>query len=906
MKQLMFKFSMLGLFLMLSLGVYAQRNVEGLVVDSKTMEPLVGAAVVLDGTTDGTITNYDGYFLLSVPSQKVTLVVKYVGYKNFAIELKEGSQKTLGKLLLEQDEIGIGEVSVTATIGVNRKTPVAMSTISLRLIEEKLGTQEFPEILKSTPGVYATKSGGGYGDSKINMRGFQSANVAVMVNGVPMNDMEWGGVYWSNWAGLSDVTRSLQTQRGLGASKVSAPSVGGSINVVTKASEAKKGGVVSYDLGNNGFNKVLFSISSGKTKNDWAFTLLGAKTWGDGYIQGTDFEGYNYFANISKKINDEHQLSFTIFGAPQSHAQRSSYDGLTIKGWQEVKKYMNGDSPYKYNPTYGFGLNGQRKNSNYNVYHKPQISLNHLWQVNEKSSLSTVAYVSIGRGYGYSGQGATSTYSGYWYGASNGVLSTTFRNADGTFAYDQIYDLNATSENGSLMAMSKSVNYHNWYGLVSTFNTNIASKFDVYGGIDLRYYKGIHTKELNDLYGGDYYIDRYRQNVSSINNSKAGTDEFANEKLQIGDIVYRDYDGFVLQEGGFGQVEYNEGRLSAFVAGSLSNTTYWRYDRFYYDEEHAKSKTVSFIGYTAKGGANFNIDQYHNVFANVGYISRAPFFSGGAFLSSTVSNAINPDAVNEKIFSVEVGYGFKSEFVNVTLNAYSTAWMDKTMTRSLDIIDGATNEIVDRANLNMQGVDALHNGIELEFESHPLTWLDLTGMLSIGDWNWNSNSKGYFYNEAGQPLADKNGTLASAIGADDHSSMQLNLKGVPVGGSAQTTAAIGAKFRVMKDLKIGIDYTFYARNYADWSFNSSDLIMNGERTYETSWKIPSAGVGDVFASYSFPFGKTWATISGNVNNVLNQVYIADAFDGGDHTWQSANRVFYGFGRTCNIRLKIKF
>ena len=104
-----------------------------------------------------------------------------------------------------------------------------------------------------------------------------------------------------------------------------------------------------------------------------------------------------------------------------------------------------------------------------------------------------------------------------WYGASNGVLSTTFRNADGTFAYDQIYDLNATSENGSLMAMSKSVNYHNWYGLVSTFNTNIASKFDVYGGIDLRYYKGIHTKELNDLYGGDYYIDRYRQNVSSIN-----------------------------------------------------------------------------------------------------------------------------------------------------------------------------------------------------------------------------------------------------------------------------------------------------------------------------------------------------------------------------------------------------
>jgi outer membrane cobalamin receptor len=882
---------------------FAQRVVNGKVVDNETNDPLIGVAIGVEGTSLGTTTDTEGNFTLSLDDENVTLLFKYIGYKDFKLNVK--SKNNLGVISLSPEAFGLGEIAVVASVGIARKTPVAMTTISPRFIEEKLGTQEFPEILKSTPGVYATKNGGGYGDSKINMRGFQSANVAVMINGVPMNDMEWGGLYWSNWAGLSDVTRSMQTQRGLGASKVSAPSVGGSINIITNTIEAKKGGNISYGVGNDGYNKILFNVSTGLNENGWAMTILGAKTWGDGYIQGTEFEGYNYFINIAKKINDKHQISFTAFGAPQWHNQRSSYDGLTVAGWQEVKNYMDGDSPYKYNATYGFGLNGERKTSAYNVYHKPQISMNHLWQINEKSSLSTAIYTSIGRGYGYSGQGNTSTYSSSWYGSSNGVLSTTYRNNDGTFAYDQIYELNATSDAGSLMAMSKSLNKHDWYGLLSTYTTKIGADIDLYGGVDFRYYKGTHTNELVDLYGGDYYTDRYRQNVSESNNSLAGTDDFNYEKLQVGDVVYRDYDGFVLQEGGFSQVEYNRGKLSTFAAASLSNTTYWRYDRFYYDADNAKSETVSFIGYTVKGGANYNLTDQHNVFANVGYISRAPFFSGGAFLSSTVSNAVNPNAVNEKIFSAEVGYGFKSPIFDAKVNAYYTKWMDKTMTKSIDIADD-DGSVTDRATLNMQGVDALHQGVELEMEAHPFSWMDLTGMVSLGDWQWDSNSTGYFYNEGGQPISDSDGTVASGIGADDHASMTLNLKGVKVGGSAQTTAAVGTRIKFSKDLRMGIDYNFFDRNYADWSFSSSDLIMNGSKTYSTTWKIPSSGTVDMNASYSFPFGKNRAVISTNVENVLDQEYIADAYDGGDSSWSSAYRVFYGFGRTYSVRLKVNF
>ena len=669
--------------LLCSAYTLSQNVVKGYVRDAETDEPLVGVSVQIEGTLSGTQTGLNGEYSLQVEGNK-TLIFSYVGYET---RLIEASDATVADVKLKSTTIELKDVTVTSQIAIQRKTPVAVSNISFETIEEKLGNAEFPEVLKSTPGVYATKSGGGYGDSKINMRGFKSENIAVMVNGVPVNDMEWGGVYWSNWAGLSDVTRTMQTQRGLGASKVSSPSVGGSINIITKAHEAKKGGSAQYTIGNDGYNKLLFNISSGMLNGGWAFTVLGSRTWGNGYIQGTGFEGWNYFLNISKIINDDHTLSFTVFGAPQAHYQRNSNDQLTIAEWQRVGSYMNGDSPYKYNPTYGFGLHGQRKAASFNQYHKPQLSLNWNWDLGQKSSLSTVVYASIGRGNGYSGQGGYNlpdaatkyTYSN-WYGASNGLVNNTFRNDDGTFAYNKIEEINANSSTGSLLAMSKSKNFHNWVGLISTYTTPFSKNIDFYGGIDFRYYKGVHTNELIDLYGGKYFIDEAsRKNVKATNNAAAADPNWKMQKLGVGDVVYRDYDGFVMQEGAFAQVEgsFLEKNLNAFVAGSVSNTSYWRYDRFYYDAEHARSKTLNFLGYTVKGGLNYNFATYHNVFVNTGYISRAPYFSGGAFLQSTTSNEINAKAVNENIFSLELGYGFRWRYLQATINGYFTKWMNK-------------------------------------------------------------------------------------------------------------------------------------------------------------------------------------------------------------------------------------
>ena len=895
-------FLLVALLSVFSTAAWAQITVTGQLVDAETSEPLVGAAVLVEGTSQGVVTDIDGKFSQNV-TQNATLVFKYVGYKDLKKKISQkGASVDLGIVQMKADAVALNDVVITSQ-ATARKTPVALSTIAPAYIEERIGTADFPQVLKSTPGVYVSREGGGFGDSKVNIRGFKSENVAVLVNGAPMNDMEWGGVYWSNWAGLTDVASNVQSQRGLGASKVSTPSVGGSINIVTKATDAKKGGFASYGIGNDGYNKVVFSVSTGLTKDGWAFTLLGGKTWGDGYVQGTEFEGYNYFASLAKRIGDNHQISLTAFGAPQWHNQRSSYDGLTIQGWQEVQKYMEPGEQYRYNPTYGFGKNGERKTSARNKYHKPQIQLNHSWQIDYKSSLNTMLYLSIGDGYGYSGQG-TSAYSSAWYGSSNGILNTTFRNADGTFAYDQIQEMNEQSQSGSQMVMSVSKNQHKWYGLLSTYSRELNDQINFYAGIDGRYYIGTHTNEIIDLYNGEYYIDRYRANVKAANYAGAGTAEFKNQKLSVGDVVYRDYDGHVLQGGVFGQVEYDNDKLTAFLSASANETSQWRYDRFYYDKAHAESEKINKFGFTAKGGANYNLTENHNVFANVGYISRAPYFSGGAFLSSTVSNAVNEDAVNEKVFSVEVGYGFRSRFFTANLNAYHTEWKDKTMAKSYEYTDASGN--IDRATVNMQGVNSIHEGIEFDFVAKPMKWINVTGFFSIGDWRWTNNPVGYFYNSGGQPMADAKGTIASGILADDHAKMVLKQKGVKEGGSAQTTAGLGVNLYPLQGLRLSFDWNFYGRNYADFDVTSSDISINGEKVYETPWRIPSYSTFDFGGSYTFKIAGLKTTLSGNIENIFDQEYINRAYDGSDHTWKTAYRVFYGFGRNMSLRLKVNF
>ena len=842
-------FTILLLFVLtgFSYQSFAQKTITG-TVSSDSESGIPGVTVLVKNTSLGTITDLEGKYSIEVPEGSDFLTFSYVGMQTQEVKIS-GSVINV-KLVSENEDIA--EILVVAQFAQDRKTPVAFTTIKPEIIEEKLGTQEFPEILKASPSVYATKTGGGRGDGRINMRGFDGNNIGVLINGVPVNDMEWGKVYWSNWAGLSDVTRTMQVQRGLGYSKLALSSVGGTINIITKTTDAKKGGSVYYGVGNDNFSKKSFTFSTGLTEKGWAISASGSMTSGDGYALGTNFAGYSYFLNISKRLTDKQTLSLTGFGAPQWHNQR---------GMHLIEEYRNSPDGIKHNANTGF-RNGEVYNGAYafNSYHKPQISLNHSWEINNITHLSTAIYTSIGRGYGRRMAGTNTPALSIGY-PSGVVGESVYTTGDNFLDFDRVIAENDTAVNGSSLVMSLGYNSHDWYGVVSSLNSKVGD-VNVTGGVDARYYKGYHYYEIDDLMGADFFV------YDDGNPNRDVT-----TPLYKGDRYGKNYFGEIMWAGGFLQGEYTGETFSGFLSASVSESMYRRTDPMHYLIGEDKTDWQNFLGYSGKGGINYNINMNHNIFFNSGYFSKAPFFTY-VFISN---NELNPEPQHEKVFSNELGYGYKSKSFKADLTVYRTMWINKSYSKR---ISGTEN------TFNLVGLDALHQGVELELKYNPTKKIEVRGMVSVGDWRWNNDAKA---NEI-----DPYGTLVKT--------WDIYSKGIHVGDAAQTTAAFGFDAEILPKFKIGMDYNYYDRLYANFGIEGRTVASDAGID---SWLMPNYHLLDFNAKYRFKIAKLSTTLFAKVNNVLDTEYLSESKDGTSHSFEDAS-VYYGFGRTWSLGLKIRF
>ncbi len=210
-------------------GLFAQ-SISGVVGGEN---PLQGANVVVVGTELGSVSNGEGSYLIKdVPAGTYDITASFIGYSSKTISVVVGEDDAVVDFTLKVDAVSMSALEVLAS-RADETTPVAYTTINKAEMEVRLGSQDIPMILNTTPSVYATGQGGGAGDARINVRGFNQRNVAVMINGVPQNDMENGWVYWSNWDGVGDATSSIQMQRGLSAVNLATPSIGGTMNIIT-------------------------------------------------------------------------------------------------------------------------------------------------------------------------------------------------------------------------------------------------------------------------------------------------------------------------------------------------------------------------------------------------------------------------------------------------------------------------------------------------------------------------------------------------------------------------------------------------------------------------------------------------------------------------------------------------
>lgn len=850
------------LFLLIaSIGYsFAQGTVTGKVIDANTKEGLPGAPVGIKGSTNGTTTGLDGTFKLSIPSGTSTLVISYIGY--VTKEIQVSGSKNLGSIGLNSSSSALNEVVITANPSqvIDRKTPIAVSTVNQTHIEEVGAGAEFPELVKSTPGVMVSRTGGGYGDSRISIRGFSSNNVALLINGIPVNDVESGKIYWNDWSGLADVTKTMQVQRGLGASTVAAPSLGGTIGINTYTTETVEGGSIAQSIGSYNSFKTALSYSTGLSKKGWASSILLSRSTGDGNAEGLYYTGYNYFFNLSKVLTPSQTLSFTVMGATQSHGQRYTYNTIDV--------YKNSPQGVRYNSDYGY-QDGQLKSAEVNFYNKPLFALNHDWKINEKSSLATVAYATYGKGAAKYLTGAYSVTPG----APNEVPRTG--GAYSPINFDAIVDANVADPSGKASSyIQNTANDHQQYGVLSSYKTKLSDHIDLLAGLDLRYYEGSHYYQVADLLGANYII-----NTSDVNNP--------NQIVGVNGKFNRNYKFNIASQGIYLQSEYEKDALTAFVALAVNNTSNQRVDYFNYlnTDPNRKSGHVNFLGYQTKGGANYNLDGHNNIYANIGYLQRAPLVSN-VFLNN--KNDINSNAVPEKLFSYELGYGYRSSKLNLNVNLYRSTYKDRSVTpKSILNLDGSIT------TANLTGLDELHQGFEIDGKYRPIHGLELTGQLSLGDW--------HYVNDAGPVQAISDNPNAQPVNIP-----VIYIKGLKVGDAAQTTASLGFNVNITPKMKIGSAYDYYG-NYNAY-FDPSKIT---KQDYQP-WNVPHYGILDMNIVYRFKFAGLDASFIGNVYNILNTEYIGDAYDSSPFkndvtpTPTSQIGVFYGTQRTFFTTFKIKF
>lgn len=920
-----FKYVILSLAFLVSAGIYSQTTITGTVVDE--VGSLPGASVLEKGTDNGTTTDFEGSFSLTVESSEGELEISFLGYEDYTISYNGSGD--IGVITLTESANALAEVVVTGTIDIakERETPVAVSTVRAVDIQKNLGTQELPEILNLTPSVYATKQGGGFGDSRINIRGFDQLNTAVMINGVPINDMENGRVFWSNWAGLGDVTTAMQVQRGLGSSKLAISSVGGTINVVTRTSAAREGGVVSSTLGNDNYVKVLGAYSTGLLESGFSASILISHTQGDGYNDGTRFNGDNYFIGLGYKVNEKHDLQFIFTGAPQWHHQKSFAPSID----DHIEYQPGGSDPdatepnRKYNGDWGF-LEGKEYAFRRNFYHKPVMSINWEWVFNERSRLSTIVYGSWGRGGGTGEIGEINGRRQFqlprdnfgrirvddiqrWnsgqsvpdFGVDRNLFNGMFSNT-GNNGHPE--EFGGEGRNGSDNGISRraSINSHNWYGSIINFHNDINENWSFDVGADVRTYEGLHWRVVNDVLGADNYIDydniNDRPNVIEPEDFEPASPSF-NPFQDIKSQEKIDYhnDGLVNWGGLFGQVEYKNERISAFLQGAISNQGFQRIEYFNELPENQKSEKVNRTGGNIKGGLNFNINENHNVFFNTGYYSKQPFFDA-VFIN--FSNTVNPELVNEQIYGLEFGYGFRSASFSANVNLYRTSWADRFLSRSGDFeVPDPSNPgetTVVRGTANYFGIEQLHQGVEVDFIWRIFDNLRLTGFASFGNWEYQDDVEADVFNED-QEL----------IGSDT-----LFLKGVKVGDAAQTTAGLGLDYTFFKGFNAGLNWRYAGELYADF-----DPIGFRDEDNQGAVKLPSYNLVDARLSYTWRMQSgTSLEIAGMINNIFDELYISESETNihlndrpDDVAWNGVNtrnRVFFGFGTTWNTSIRFRF
>jgi len=895
-------------------GSYAQLlgTVKGRVIGAESQNPLINVTVNVIGTNIIQQTDADGYFILNdVPTGDQLIQISFNGYEtqSFPTNVTGGQEADLGTIQLFVD--------------INLQDSGGMISLTEdELNDDTGGADNISGLLQSSKDVFLNTAAFEFSSTFFRVRGLDSENGSVLLNGIKMNKMYNGRPQWSNWGGLNDVLRNQEFTNGLTPSEYTFGGILGTTNINLRDSSYQAGGRVTYSSSNRSYtNRVMASYSSGLLENGWAYTLSAGRRWGnEGYIDATFYDANSFFASIEKKFNDNHSINITGIYAPNRRGKSSANS-------QEVYDLKD----IKYNEYWGY-QDGEKRNSRIKEVEEPIIMLNHYWNISDKTKLNT----NFGYQFGKLGNsrldyaGGANPSPAYYQGLPSYFLANTtgpdYAGAyqaehnfmdNGQIDWNRIYDANINTANNGLNAA---------YALYEdrsddtqiTANTILSSELtdNITLNASLNYstLKSENFAEVLDLFGASGYL-----NVDSFDGYQFDLQN-PDKVVGVGDTFKYNYNLFADVLSGYMQGVFKYNKIDFYIAASVTNTEYQR--EGLYDNEanlgnsFGKGEKLSFTGFGGKAGATYKITGKHMLDLNAGYITRAPSLRN-TFSNSRENHNVVKNISEEKIMSLDASYIFRSQIVKARLTGYYTK-MEDANEISFFYADGIqgfeeSSEFVQEV---LRGIDKKHMGGELGIEAQVTPTIKLKGVASFGEYTYDNNPNLYLSsNDVSVDLGES------------------KLKDYKIAGGPQRAFSAGFEYRDPDYWWFGATTNFFSNAYVDISpltrtknfYLDTDGLPFNDYDSDTARGLLQQEKFNEYILVNLIGGKSWKIddyyigFFASVNNLLDKEYKTGGFEQGRNAnyrelrddVNNSTRVFgpkywYGRGTTYFVNVYFRF
>ena len=861
-------------------GLTAQNTVKGKVVNSETEKGIADVMVSVEGTNNSQKTSADGVFVLKgVPDGKQVVKISKNGFETqqFPLNLK-GKEINLGKILFYKD-FQIEEDD---------------STISLsddELSDDEGAADNTAGLLQSSKDVFSRAAA--FNFPWFRVRGYDSENGEVLMNGIKMNKVATGRPQWSDWGGLNDVLRNQEFANGLAASDKTFGGVLGSTYFNTRASQQRKGSRISVASTNRNYSgRVMGTYNSGMNDKGWALSVSASRRYAqEGYYEGSSYNAWSGYISAEKKINDKHSFGITAF-------HTFNRRGKSSPNTQEVYDLRG----TKYNAYWG-RQDGKNRNSRMKEISEPMVILSHYWTMNDKTTLQTnvayqMGYISNSR-LGYFGVlNPDPTYyqklPSYALAHSSGPdyqeyfdKLTAFQN-DGQIDWNAMYQANYTVNGNAAYYQYNDVNNDTTISANTNLTTELTDNITLNARVNYSQLNSDNYAEMLDLLGAQYF-----ENISAYESGDAGQFDLnnPNRKVKEGERFNYDYNITSSKLDGYAQLQFSYDKIDFFVAGSYASTSHQRDGKvkngLYPTSSFGKGEKQSFNDVSFKGGFTYKLTGRHLINVNGGLLSVAPTLRG-TFANSRTNNSIVPNLTSQKILSYDASYIYRAPGVKGRLTGYMTNFTDGVETafyyaQGIGSNGGDDSDFVGEVTT---GVAKQNMGVEFGLEVQMTPTIKLTGVASVANYEYSDNAHLYL-------TSDNN---AFTNGFNDLGTTYL--KGVKVGGTAQQAYSLGFEYRDPKYWWFGVN-----ANYITDNFLNVSRVMRTDNFYKDSDGLPVINpetgntvtqqeVDDMLQQEEFDAvfllnavgGKSWKLgnkyigVFANISNILGRDYKTGGFE----------------------------